>query len=536
MLNETAAAKLVTNLFGSEQEDFQGTAHYMRNMRPSVKNFDPTVVNATVWIRSLKKVDDVEQTLSYNLVTRYDWLDPFLTWDPAEYDGITQLVLEGYEQVIWYPIFEIWTTVEAPHAGMDFEGLTFLLSSTGLVTLMDERAVLSACPLNVEDFPFDSQSCVTEIGDLITDTRYQIFGSVMLNGKSSEATLSSWNVKDIHVKAEYECFTYAQMSRGATEDATAFALAHTVSPMDQGYLYNGVTCNSFFKITVDLERYYEPYVTMSIIPVSFVTFITFISFQLPVGGGERTGLIITALLTVVAVMFVTAEKLPDTKSTTILDSFNKAMILINLIVMIEAGLVSMLIEYNRYVDTDEYPVIKIIYPELWWTPLMSSMSGNSSKVQDGPPDTSSIEGFNGAAEEKSHRAMLSLEECKALASELDPIDEKSYKEIVRILEKEDNWATLLPKLAAEGLVSVILIEKATPEQLRLLLGVSLGTAIRLQRAAFEATTTDSTILLGDVIDRFCLFTFPVLWLVVLVVILGDKLDLAEVVFGLTASK
>eukprot|EP00854_Cymbomonas_tetramitiformis_P017638 gene17638-21010_t len=357
--------------------DFQGTAHYMRNMRPSVKNFDPTVVNATVWIRSLKKVDDVEQTLSYNLVTRYDWLDPFLT--------------------------------------------------------------------------------------------YQIFGSVMLNGKSSEATLSSWNVKDIHVKAEYECFTYAQMSRGATEDATAFALAHTVSPMDQGYLYNGVTCNSFFKITVDLERYYEPYVTMSIIPVSFVTFITFISFQLPVGGGERTGLIITALLTVVAVMFVTAEKLPDTKSTTILDSFNKAMILINLIVMIEAGLVSMLIEYNRYVDTDEYPVIKIIYPELWWTPLMSSMSGNSSKVQDGPPDTSSIEGFNGAAEEKSHRAMLSLEECKALASELDPIDEKSYKEIVRILEKEDNWATLLPKLAAEGLVSVILIEKATPEQLRLLL-------------------------------------------------------------------
>lgn len=479
-------------------------------------------------------MDDVEQTLSYNLVTRYDWIDPFLTWDPAEYDGITQLVLEGYEEVVWYPIFEIWTTVEAPHAGMDFEGLTFLLFSNGVVTLMDERAVLSACPLNVEDFPFDSQSCVTEIGDLVTDTRYQIFGNVALNGKSFQATLSSWNVKDIKVKTEYECFTYAAMSRGDTEDATALKLAHTVTDKDAGYLYGGVTCNSFFKITVDLERYYEPYVTMSIIPVSFVTFITFISFQLPVGGGERTGLIITALLTVVAVMFVTAEKLPDTKSTTILDSFNKAMILINLIVMIEAGIVSMLIEYNRFVDTDKYFFIKLMYPELWLMPLVSSLFGKSSgKVQDGSINTSSLDGFSGAAEEKE--GFLSLAECQALASELDPIDEKSYKDMVKILQKEHKWTSLLPKLAAEGLMSVILIEKCTAEQLRKQLGISLGTAIRLQRAAFEATTTDSVLLLGDVIDRFCLFTFPVVWFVVLVVILGDKLDLVEVVFGLTAS-
>ena len=58
-----------------------------------------------------------------------------------------------------------------------------------------------------------------------------------------------------------------------------------------------------------------------ILPVVVITYLGLLSFFIPIEAGERIGLGMTALLTVLAVMFITMDQLPKTKDVTLLTVF-----------------------------------------------------------------------------------------------------------------------------------------------------------------------------------------------------------------------
>ena len=66
------------------------------------------------------------------------------------------------------------------------------------------------------------------------------------------------------------------------------------------------------------ERYYYDYVINILIPTLVTVLCGFFAFFIPPEFGERIGLGITCVLTVMAVMFITTDSLPATKNITIL--------------------------------------------------------------------------------------------------------------------------------------------------------------------------------------------------------------------------
>ncbi|KAK3238025.1 hypothetical protein CYMTET_51935 [Cymbomonas tetramitiformis] len=513
--SETWSARLLTDLFGTQDQIRDGTAHYTKDIRPATEWNETLQIDIEIYIKSLTELNDAEQTLETSIWWETRWVDPFLKWDPEEYGGVPELGLQNHEDVIWWPIFEVRTGVEAPHESMGNEHHTFVLSNTGLVSFFEQRSIKSACTLSVKDFPFDRQHCIIEVGDFKALVKEYEFSSVMLNPASMQASLAAWETTDASARGMYECYNRAGVVQEPTLQAAMSAL-----PVEGGE----PECSTFVEIRVEFKRYSEPYVSMSIIPVAFVTFLTFISFQLPSGGGERTGLIITALLTVVAVMFITAEKLPDTKEITVLYKFNKAMVLLNLVVMIEAGLVSVLVEYKIEIDIRERH-LEFMYPEIWASKLWRMLLPHSNSHK--------VDAIDVYANEKSETTTcMSLQEVRELS--VDDVCPNAYDAIAGILFAE-KMPDIMPALAVEGLVDPIRINGCTPQMLKDSLGINLGRSMRLHRAANMFIKTDNIVLIADVVDRLCLFTFPILWLVAIEVILGDHLHISDVLWGLAPS-
>ncbi|KAK3288274.1 hypothetical protein CYMTET_4246 [Cymbomonas tetramitiformis] len=359
-LNETYAVRLLTDLFGSDEQIFKGTAHYTADAVPTKSSSEPLSLHISNFlVRSISELDDREQTLKAVMYLQLMWTDPFLSWDPEQYGGVSMVPLAIDK--VWWPNFLVTTSVLPPKEEMNGgEGITMSLFANGGISFLDPRATETSCPLKLANFPFDEQTCLIEMINYLHDTESLTIDSLNLNPDSYKASVSAWNVTNIDALILVECYNSLGIAIAETEEA-AKAMLSDADPVKN--------CYNFLRVEIKFKRYAEPYVTMSIIPVAFVTFLTFISFLLPTGAGERTGLIITALLTVVAVMFITAEKLPETKETTILDTFNKVMVLLNLLVMLQAGFVILLGQYNFQIDVLKWKLV-LIYPELWdWTRL-----------------------------------------------------------------------------------------------------------------------------------------------------------------------
>jgi hypothetical protein len=82
---------------------------YDKMARPIVNLQDPRVpVTVGVAVYSVSDVDPVNSKWTANVMMRVRWTDPYLSWDPAEWGGITEMDftpnhvdLEGGE--IWVP-------------------------------------------------------------------------------------------------------------------------------------------------------------------------------------------------------------------------------------------------------------------------------------------------------------------------------------------------------------------------------------------------------------------------------------------------
>merc|ERR1711988_684071 len=91
--------------------------------------------------------------------------------------------------------------------------------------------------------------------------------------------------------------------------------------------------------TLVLERYTQFYMSNGVLPVMLVTGIVYLSFFLPTNMVERMDFGATALLAIVAVMFVIADKLPTQEDMTIMDRFFGLSMVFNLIALVESAIV-----------------------------------------------------------------------------------------------------------------------------------------------------------------------------------------------------
>ncbi|XP_048471314.1 5-hydroxytryptamine receptor 3B [Rhincodon typus] len=128
--------------------------NYNKGVRP-VKNWtQPTTIYIDFILHAVLEVDGQNQKLRTNIWYQQIWMDEFLIWNPASFNGINEISLPV--ETIWIPdilIQEFIDVGRSPYMPYVY------VNSSGHIKNYKPIQVVSACRLEIYAFPFDKQNC-----------------------------------------------------------------------------------------------------------------------------------------------------------------------------------------------------------------------------------------------------------------------------------------------------------------------------------------------------------------------------------------
>lgn len=209
------------------------------------------------------------------------WIDEFLTWDPEEFDEVKQISIPTAN--IWVPdilINEFVDVGKSPDIPYVYVG------HTGLVRNYKPIQVVTACSLNIYNFPYDVQKC--------------------------SLTFQSWlhTTKDINI-------TLMRTPEEVMNDKRVFMnqgeweLLHVLSTYNKFSIDN----DDFYaemKFTVVIRRRPLFYTVNLLLPSVFLMVMDIVGFYLPPDSGERVSFKITLLLGYSVFLIIVSDTLPAT--------------------------------------------------------------------------------------------------------------------------------------------------------------------------------------------------------------------------------
>ncbi|XP_059082265.1 acetylcholine receptor subunit alpha-type acr-16-like isoform X1 [Tigriopus californicus] len=134
--------------------------HYDIHVHP-VKDSSKAVTVAIGMAIIHLDVNEMKSVMGVDAWMRFDWKDEFLTWDPMDYDNLTQIHLAVGE--IWKPDIFVYNSAESTK--FDPYGQThFLVSHTGNVLWVPPAHIKAFCKLDLRYWPLDTQECKLKFG------------------------------------------------------------------------------------------------------------------------------------------------------------------------------------------------------------------------------------------------------------------------------------------------------------------------------------------------------------------------------------
>ncbi|CAN2388273.1 This is one of the several different receptors for 5- hydroxytryptamine (serotonin), partial [Pristimantis euphronides] len=127
---------------------------YKKGMRPVRDWRKPTVVQIDMVVFAILGVSEMDQILKTYMWLKQTWMDEFLTWNPKDFDNVTQISIPV--QLIWVPDIIVLEFVEATRSP---ENPYVYLRHTGKVINTKPLLISTTCSLNIYYFPFDTQRC-----------------------------------------------------------------------------------------------------------------------------------------------------------------------------------------------------------------------------------------------------------------------------------------------------------------------------------------------------------------------------------------
>ncbi|KAK7497674.1 hypothetical protein BaRGS_00011069 [Batillaria attramentaria] len=259
---------------------------YSPDIRP-VHNVS-TVTNVTVKVKlgSLGDVNVREQKLSQTLFLYATWVDEFMSWDPEDYDGATDLLVR--QKDIWIPDLVLGPAMtSARKLGVDSQYVR--VTHKGLVNWSQDVVTVTACSVSIRYYPFDEQNCSWHLYLLASDKRH-----VELTFKKPDDLRSV----EFSENVEWELMDYSVVYNSYVEEDLLFpALIFT---------YHLQRRPGFLLLTV-------------ISPTVMLSLLSALVFALPVESGEKMSLGVTMMLAFVfQLSFVTSVLPPSSLQTSIL--------------------------------------------------------------------------------------------------------------------------------------------------------------------------------------------------------------------------
>ncbi|XP_076836328.1 5-hydroxytryptamine receptor 3A [Brachyhypopomus gauderio] len=257
------------------------SAGYKKGVRPVKDWRDSTLVAIDLMVYSILNVDEKNQVLTTYVWYRQQWTDEFLVWNPEDFDDVKQISMPTAN--VWVPDIVINEFVDV---GKSPDIPYVYLRSDGMVQNYKPIQVVTACSLNIYNFPFDVQKC--------------------------SLTFQSWlhTINDINI-------TLMRSPEEVKTDKTVF--------MNQGEWELLHILSKYKSFSVDNDDYYAEmkfhvvirrrplfYTVNLLLPSIFLMVMDIVGFYLPPDSGERVSFKITLLLGYSVFLIIVSDTLPAT--------------------------------------------------------------------------------------------------------------------------------------------------------------------------------------------------------------------------------
>ena len=143
-------------------------AVYKTSVIPKRNTSEKMDVNFSVNLNQIIELNERDQSLLLSVVMRYTWRDDFLTWNPEMHGGIEQIVLPAED--VWTPDIFLWNS-EASTFDSKYP-TNILYTYQGDALWVPPGLQKSACEVEMELFPFDTQNCTLRYGSWMYSERF----------------------------------------------------------------------------------------------------------------------------------------------------------------------------------------------------------------------------------------------------------------------------------------------------------------------------------------------------------------------------
>nr|XP_043870276.1 5-hydroxytryptamine receptor 3A-like [Solea senegalensis] len=284
--------------------------------RPVVDHTHPTVVELDLILYAILAVIEKTQTFIPFLWATVMWNNEHISWDPAQFCGITHISIP--KNLLWRPdlfIYEMTRKDESP------QNPHMYLSYDGKITSEEDMNVVSTCKLDVHKFPFDTQRCNISIGSAI------------------------------HSADEIRILPFSNSSR-----ATQFSRELMKSQGEWEFLQLSITSYNFsyhnrnweqLIYTFTIKRRPFLHVINFLLPILFFLCLDLASFFISDCRGEKLGFKVTVLLAISVLLLILNDILPCmSNKTPLIATYCIVIFGLMLLSLLETILVTYLMEFD----------------------------------------------------------------------------------------------------------------------------------------------------------------------------------------------
>jgi hypothetical protein len=262
---------------------------------------NPTRVQCGIMIADVTSIDDVDESFAAEVVILASWNDSRLAFD-AEAEGTPKKIYQGDFQFAevysgWWPQFVFVNQVGRG----DTKGVKIEIFPDGLVKYLEVRSAEFETPMDLHDYPFDTQ-------------RLRV------------AMISLGNLTDeviLEVDERYAGSTDELVRRERTVNVAGWDLEHLEMQVDEQYIAAGddKTFHSRLITTVQLKRRSWQLVWEMLFPLLVLVSVIWSIFWIDIDSlADRLNVSFIGVLTIVAYQFVVIENMPRMSYLTFTDT------------------------------------------------------------------------------------------------------------------------------------------------------------------------------------------------------------------------
>ncbi len=285
---------------------------YNPKVRPAENITSALTIQMGLALQNIEKFDQMQESITLNAWIRQTWTDYRLSWNTSQSD-LTFISVSKNQ--IWVPDTELLNAAGLPEIYTLKGGL--MLYSDGTVFYSNPVVLKMPCSLELQTFPFDTQTCSMKFGSWVYSSQY--LNLIPYTNEEQQIDVldsfshTEWEIDELSVELHFN--------------------------EREGYIYEIFNELEYNIVLSRFPHYYKLSMGMTIALV----IVSFIIMLMEPSNVSRTSTAVFIPLTILALQLTLADKIPVVGYFTLMDNFFLACFVSSMLVSIESGLIYSLI-------------------------------------------------------------------------------------------------------------------------------------------------------------------------------------------------